>query len=105
MSSVEPHSENTSLRVVLADDHSMVRQALARVLEESQSIEVVAQACDGDEAVQAFRDHAPDVMVLDYSMAPHDAPGVIDQPLALDPEAKILLLTVHQNVHYAVPVL
>ncbi|MCA9259417.1 MAG: response regulator transcription factor, partial [Planctomycetales bacterium] len=49
--------------------------------------------------------HAPDVMVLDYSMAPHDAPGVIDQPLALDPEAKILVLTVHQNVHYAVRVL
>ena len=55
-------------RVVLADDHAMVRESLARVLEDSGDVVVVGQACDGQEVLQVVREHSPECVVLDYSM-------------------------------------
>lgn len=95
----------TPVRIVLADDHTMVREALARILGEAPGIDVVAQACDGAEAVEAVATSAPDVLVLDYSMPRHDPPRAIEQLLARYPKLKILVLTVHENVHYALRVL
>lgn len=93
------------IRIVLADDHTMVREALARILGEEPGIEVVAQACDGAAAFQAVSASPPDVLVLDYSMPEHDAPRAIEDLLNRHPELKILVLTVHENVHYALRVL
>jgi DNA-binding NarL/FixJ family response regulator len=92
-------------RVVLADDHAMVREALAQILEESGSIRVVGQAADGAAALEAAAATQPDVMVLDYSMPGLDASAVIESLLARWPQLKILVLTVHENIHYAVKVL
>jgi len=96
---------NPRIRVVLADDHAMVREALARILEESGRIDVVAQANDGAEAIEAVRAHEPAVVVLDYSLRSEDAPSVIERLFRLAPKIKILVLTVHENIHYAVRVL
>lgn len=93
------------IRIVLADDHEMVREALARILGEAPGIDVVAQASDGREAVEAVATSAPDVLVLDYSMPQSDAPSVIEDLLARDPNLRILVLTVHENIHYALRVL
>jgi DNA-binding NarL/FixJ family response regulator len=93
------------IRIVLADDHTMVREALARILGEEPGIDVVAQACDGREAVRAVAESAPDVLVLDYSMPSHDPPSAIEELLARHPSLKILVLTVHESVHYALRVL
>jgi DNA-binding NarL/FixJ family response regulator len=93
------------IRVVLADDHTMVREALARILEESGKISVVAQANDGGQTLEAVKSAQPDVVVLDYSMPKHDATHVIEKLLRLDPQIKILVLTVHESIHYAVRVL
>lgn len=95
----------TPIRVVLADDHEMVREALARILEESGRITVVAQASDAAQACDAVRSTAPEMVVLDYSMPGRDAPGVIEQLLQMAPDINILVLTVHENMHYAVRVL
>lgn len=92
-------------RVVLADDHAMVREALAQILEESGSIRVVGQAADGPGALEAADAARPDVMVLDYSMPGLDAAAVIESLLARWPHLKVLVLTVHENIHYAVKVL
>ncbi len=83
----------------------MVRQALARILEESGQIHVVSQASDGTQTLAAVSDSQPQVVVLDYSMPNHDAPQVIEKLLRLYPHIKILVLTVHENIHYAVRVL
>lgn len=98
-------NESATIRVVLADDHTMVREALARILNEELGIAVVAQACDGVEAIAAVDAAAPDVLVLDYSMPNQDPPSLIEDLLARDPGLKILILTVHENIHYALRVL
>ena len=61
-------SESPPIRVVLIDDHAMVRQALASVLEDEPSIQVVAQGDDTPQAIRIVRELAPDVLVLDYNL-------------------------------------
>jgi len=96
---------NSPIRVVLADDHEMVREALARILEESGRITIVAQASDGAQTLDAVRTLQPEVLVLDYSMPTQDAPQLIERLLRQAPDLRILVLTVHENIHYAVRVL
>ncbi len=93
------------IRVVLADDHEMVRQALARILQESGVVDVVDQAHDGPHTLDVVQASQPEVVVLDYSMPGQDAALVIEGLLRLSPQIKILILTVHENIHYAVRIL
>lgn len=88
--------------VVLADDHAMVRESLARVLEDSGSITVKGQASDGIQLLDVVRQERPDCVVLDYSMPKLDAPHAIERLVSEHKQLKILVLTVHENVHYAV---
>jgi DNA-binding NarL/FixJ family response regulator len=96
---------NAIIRVVLADDHAMVREALAQILEESGCIRVVGQAANGPEALEAAARAQPEVIVLDYSMPGLDAAAAIELLLRRRPDLKVLVLTVHENIHYAVKVL
>ncbi len=98
-------SERVPIRVVLADDHAMVREALAQILEESGSIRVVGQASNGPGALEVVAQTQPDVIVLDYSMPGLDAASAIEALLRRRADLKILVLTVHENIHYAVKVL
>ncbi len=90
------------IRVLLADDHAMVRESLTRVLNESDRIVVVGQAKSGQEVLSLLREHSPHVLVLDYSMPGMDVLEVIAAAKKLAPLVRILVLTVHENVHYAV---
>lgn len=94
-----------AIRVVLADDHAMVREALAQILEESGSLRVVGQAADGLQTLEVVGQARPDVLVLDYSMPKLNAPSAIETLLRQQPRLKILVLTVHENIQYAVKVL
>jgi DNA-binding NarL/FixJ family response regulator len=94
-----------TIRVVLADDHAMVREALSQILEESGCIHVVGQAADGVQALDVTAKTQPDVIVLDYSMPKMNAQSAIESLLRRQPRLKILILTVHENIHYAVKVL
>jgi DNA-binding NarL/FixJ family response regulator len=98
-------SVRKDIRVVLADDHAMVREALAQILEESGCIRVVGQAADGLGAVDAATKNQPDVLVLDYSMPELSAPEVLSTLQRLLPDLKVLVLTVHENIHYCVKAL
>jgi DNA-binding NarL/FixJ family response regulator len=93
------------IRVLLADDHAMVREGLAGILQDSSGIEVVGQAGDGAEALKLTMELNPDVAVLDYTMPIMDGPAVIEKILEKRPSTRILILTVHENIHYAVKVL
>jgi DNA-binding NarL/FixJ family response regulator len=94
-----------TIRVILADDHAMVREALAQILQESGQIEVVGQGSDGEQALELAATTQPDVIVLDYSMPKLDTPTAIQTLLERWPKLKILVLTVHESIHYAVKVL
>src|SRR5438105_1144221 len=93
------------IRVALADDHAMVREALSRILQDSSGILVVGQAADGAETLALVAKTQPDVLVLDYSMPGQDATTAVKSLLGLHPPLKIVILTVHQNIHYAVKIL
>ena len=90
------------IRVVLADDHEMVRESLAHVLEDSGAIVVLGQASDGLDLIDVVQREKPDCVVLDYSMPKLDAPHAIERLVARYPALKVLVLTVHENPHYAV---
>ena len=90
------------IRVLLADDHSIVRAGLRRIVEESGEIEVVAEASDGREAILAVRKEKPDVAVIDISMPVLDGLEVITQLKSESPEVPILVLTMHEEHQYVV---
>ncbi len=98
-------SLQTGIRVLLADDHAMVREALARILEESGEITVEVQAGNGAAALAALEQTDVDVAVVDYSMPGLDAGQLIEKLLTRKATLRILVLTVHENIHYAVKVL
>jgi two-component system invasion response regulator UvrY len=93
------------IRAVLADDHTMVREALAQILAESGGIEIVGQAGNGEQALEITKRENPDVLILDYSMPGTPALEVIEKVVRDHPEVKVLVLTVHESIHYAVRVL
>ncbi len=92
------------IRVLLADDHSIVRAGLARIIEESGDIQVVAEASDGREAIRKTGETSPDVVVVDISMPGLDGLEVITQLQAAYPRLPILVLTMHEEEQYVIRV-
>ena len=70
---------NKLIKVLLADDHSIVRAGLRRIIEESGEMEVVAEAADGQEAIQLVPKTTPDVAVIDISMPGLDGLEVLNR--------------------------
>ncbi|MGW8160646.1 MAG: response regulator transcription factor [Desulfobulbales bacterium] len=90
------------IRVLLADDHSIVRAGLRRIIEESQDIEVVAEADDGRAAINLAMEKKPDVAVIDISMPGVDGLEVISQLQNQMPQLPIIMLTMHEEEQYVV---
>lgn len=90
------------IRVLLADDHSVVRDGLRRLVEGAGDMEVVAEAADGREAIRKARETAPDVAVVDISMPGLDGLEVISQLLSGNPKVPVLVLTMHEEEQYVV---
>ena len=90
------------IRVLLADDHSIVRAGLRRIVEESGDMEVIAEASDGREAIRLVHDELPDVAVIDISMPGLDGLEVVSQVQRHYPELPILILTMHEEGQYVV---
>ena len=93
------------INVLLADDHSIVRAGLCRIVEESGDMAVVAEASDGREAIRLVRKHRPDVAVIDISMPEIGGLEVIHRLRPEFPELPILVLTMHEEQQYAVRVI
>jgi len=90
------------IRVLLADDHSIVRAGLCRIVEESGDMTVVAEAADGKNAIQKARDTEPDVAVIDISMPEFDGLEVTSRLLDDQPELPVIILTMHEEEQYVV---
>ncbi|MCK5690483.1 response regulator transcription factor [Myxococcota bacterium] len=87
------------IRVVLADDHSMVREGFAALLGDTSDIAVVGQAEDGFVAAKIVAETQPDLAILDYSMPNCDGLAATELILQQHPKTKILIVTMHKNVH------
>ena len=90
------------IKVLLADDHGIVRAGLRRIVEESGDMVVVAEAADGHEAIQQAHKTMPDVAVIDISMPGMDGLEVVGQLLSCYAKLPILILTMHEEEQYVV---
>ncbi len=90
----------SSIRILLADDHTLIRQALRKVLEERADLQVVAEAGDGREAVRLAEEHRPDVAVVDVAMPLLNGIEATRQILARLPKTRVLVLSMHADEAY-----
>ncbi|RJQ42577.1 MAG: DNA-binding response regulator [Gaiellales bacterium] len=88
------------MKVLLADDHALIRSGLIRLLGEDDGIEVVGQAENGREAVQKAQELKPDIVLMDISMPVMDGMEATRQIRKRNREIKVLVLTVHENDEY-----
>lgn len=86
-----------SIRIMLADDHAVVRMGFRLLIESQNHMQVCAEVDNGDEAIRQFDEIAPDVLLLDISMPGPGAPEIINRILARHPKANILILSAHED--------
>jgi DNA-binding NarL/FixJ family response regulator len=90
------------IRIVIADDHTIVREGLKQLLATDPEIEVVGEARDGTEAMQLVRTSPFDVLLIDISMPGRSGLEVIRQIKAEKPRLRILVLSMHEEHQYAI---
>ncbi len=90
------------IRILLADDHSIVRDGLRRIVEEDGAMAVVAEASDGLEAIRKVAASRPDVAVVDISMPGLDGLEVVSRLKESNPDLPVLILTMHEEAQYIV---
>ena len=98
-------TSDEAIRVILADDHAVVRAGIVQFLEMAGGIEVVAQADDGRQAVQAVEEFQPDVAILDIQMPELTGIEVTRWVRANAPETGVLVLTAYDDDPYIIAVL
>jgi two-component system, NarL family, response regulator len=95
MSSAAEAPPAARIRILLADDHPVVRLGLRTMLEAEPDLEVVGEAVDGAGAVAAFTEHRPDVILLDLRMPGMTGPEIITAIRKIAPEANIIVVTTY----------
>lgn len=93
------------IRVLLADDHAIVRTGLARLLDDQSDMRVVGQIDDGAEVVAAVERHHPDVLVLDLSLPNRTGLTVLHDVRSAHPEVRVVVLSMYPEDAFALHVL
>lgn len=88
-----------TIRIVVVDDHAIVREGLRSLLDRESDITVVAEAADGNAATEAAREHVPDVVVMDISMAELNGIEATRRIIAESPSVRVLCLSLHAEEH------
>ncbi len=89
-----------AVKVMIADDHSMIREGLKQLLELEGDFEVIAEACDGVECLEKLLTVKPDVLLLDINMPNMNGLEVLQKMKDKRMKVKVLVLTVHNEVEY-----
>lgn len=89
-----------AVKVMIADDHSMIREGLKQLLELEGEFEVIEEACDGEECIEKLKSTDPDVLLLDINMPKMNGLEVLQKMKELKWKTKVLVLTVHNEVEY-----
>ena len=87
------------VRIVLVDDHTLLRHSLAEMLDMEERIEVVGEAEDGSDGVRLVQAEKPDVVLLDVEMPTMSAADVMDEIFAVSPLSKVVILSMHDEPH------
>lgn len=96
---------STQTRVILADDHTLVRAGIRRILESNAQCAVVAEASNGTETLTVLSQHEADVLVLDLNMEGLEGIDVLRRCKAAHPDVKVVILTMHAGREYVSRVL
>src|SRR2546430_1937965 len=88
------------IRILLADDHTVMRDGLRAMLERQSGMEVIAEAADGRECVQLTAQHSPDVVLMDVAMPVMNGIEAARRILAANPAIGVLMLSMHQDESY-----
>src|SRR5215475_6040463 len=88
------------VRILLADDHTLMRQGLRHILEGQQDFEIVAEASSGIEAVEAARRHRPDIAIVDVGMKELNGIEATSQILKSSPQTAVLILSMYSDERY-----
>lgn len=88
------------IRILIADDHSMVRQGLKQILELEQDLVVIAQASNGEDAVRQAKQLKPDIILMDINMPGMNGLQAIRELKSASCSFKIIVLTLHQDREY-----
>lgn len=90
----------TKTKILLADDHAVLRSGLKMLLNAQTDLVVVGEATNGNEALNAVREHSPDLLLLDISMPQTDGLQVLQQIRRTHPNVRVLVLTMHEEEGY-----
>jgi len=94
-----------AIRILLADDHGIVRKGLRSAIESETGYEVVAEAANGREAVRLAQQLKPDIAIMDIAMPQLNGIDATEQILKLSPATKVLVLSMHADESYVIRVL
>jgi DNA-binding NarL/FixJ family response regulator len=86
--------------IIIADDHSLIRQGIKSILGQDDSLEVIAEAADGLELISCLSGQTPDMVILDISMPGMNGIEAVAEVREHYPAVRILILTMHSNVQY-----
>lgn len=90
------------VKVILVDDHIVVRTGVKRLLEDQHDLSVIAEAGNGDDAYKLYHQHQPDVLILDMNMPGSSGLATMGQLIARYPQAKVIMFSMHTEVSFAV---
>lgn len=95
----------TPIRVLIADDHNLVRAGIRSLLEAAAGIEVVAEAGDGREALRLIEEQRPDVVLMDIAMSGLNGLEATARAVQAFPQVRVIILSMHANEEYVVQAL
>ncbi len=90
------------IRLLIADDHTLIREGMKRIVAENPDMQIIGEARNGDEVLTQIRTHDIDVLLLDISMPGPGFLSILQQLHKEYPEIKVLILSIHPEDHYAV---
>ena len=93
------------IKIIIADDHALLRQGIRNVLELEEDLQVIGEACDGEEAVSKVATLVPDILLLDINMPKMNGLEVIKQVSQQQPKVRIIVLTMHDDENYVIEVI
>lgn len=90
-------SNQNDIKILLVDDHAIVREGYRSLIEKQQNMEIIAEAISGEEGYRLYKERLPNLVIMDLSLPGMGGLATISRIRKYDPEAKILVFTMHQN--------
>ncbi len=89
----------SDLRILIADDHELIRRGVRNLIALREGWQVVGEACNGSDAIEKARHLKPDVAIIDFSMPKLDGPAAAAQITQISPDTSVVVLTMHDSDH------